>query len=116
MEGIAIQKYIRMSPRKLRLIVDMVRKVKPQEAIAVLPFIRKRAADPVRKTIRAAIANAVQQGANPEELVFKEIQVNQGPKLKRFRAAARGRARGYERKMSHIKVVVEMPVDTKKNG
>lgn len=111
MEGIAIQKYVHMSPRKVRLVADMVRKIKPQEAVAVLPLVRKRAADPVRKTIRAAIANAVQQGANPDLLVFKEIQVSQGPKLKRFRAASRGRALGYARKMSHIKVIV-----TQQNG
>src|SRR5690606_15797418 len=75
-------------------------------AVTVLPLVHKRAADPVRKTIRAAIANAVQQGANPDQLVFKEIQVNQGPKLKRYRAASRGRALPYARKMSHIKVIV----------
>lgn len=107
MEGIATQKYVRQSPRKLRLVADMVRKVTPHQAVSVLPLVRKRASDPVRKTIRAAIANAVLQGANPEELVFKEIQVMQGPKLKRFRPVSRGRAHSYARKMSHIRVVVE---------
>lgn len=116
MEGIAVQKYVHMSPRKVRLIVDMVRKVKPAEAVTILPFVRKRAADPVRKTIRAAIANAVQQGANPDLLTFKEIQVGQGPKLKRFRAVSRGRAHTYERQMSHIRVVVAMPEQKEKNG
>lgn len=120
MEGIAIQKYVHMSPRKVRLVADMVRKVTPQEAVTVLPFVRKRAADPVRKTIRAAIANAVQKGANPDLLIFKEIQVSQGPKLKRFRAVSRGRAHGYEKMMSHIRVIVAQPEQenkkVKKNG
>lgn len=107
MQGVAIQKYVRMSPRKVRLIADMVRKITPYEAVTVLPYVRKRATDPVRKTIKAAISNAVVQGANPEELTFKEIQVTAGPKLKRFRPVSRGRAHEYARRMSHIRVVVE---------
>lgn len=107
MEAKSIQKYIISSPQKLREVVYLIKSMKPAEAIEKLPFTHKRAAEPLSKVIKSAIANAKQKGANVEELVFKEIQINEGPRLKRFRAGSRGRAKPYRKEMSHIRVVVE---------
>ena len=107
MEFIAIQKYLRTSPRKLREVVPVVKHLKPSDALNKLLFVRKRAALPLRKVVNTAIANAKQKGVSDIDLVFKEIQINEGPTLKRWRAGARGRAKPYEHRMSHIKVVLE---------
>ncbi|RJR29316.1 50S ribosomal protein L22 [Candidatus Microgenomates bacterium] len=106
MQAISTQKFVRMSPRKLRLVADMVRKMKPSEALETLPFVPKRAAEPMLKTIKSAVANATVLGMSPDSLVFKEVLVSEGPKLKRFRAVSRGRAHGYVKQMSHIRVIV----------
>lgn len=106
MEAKAVQKYIITSPRKLREVVFLIKKMKPAVAIEQLPFSYKRAAEPLVKVIKTAIANATQKGASSDELIFKEIQINEGPRLRRFRAASRGRAKPYKKRMSHIRVVV----------
>jgi large subunit ribosomal protein L22 len=106
MEIKSVQKFLIMSPRKLRVVADAIRDLQPTEAFEKLPFIKKRAAVPLRKVVGAAIANAVQQGMKEEDLMFKEIQINEGPRLKRWRAGARGRAKPYKRRMSHIRVVL----------
>lgn len=85
----------------------MIKHLKPTDAVERLPFVKKLAAKPLRKTILTAIANAKQKGINPEDLFFKELQINEGPRLKRFQAAARGRIKPYKRRMSHIRVVLE---------
>mgnify|MGYP001571894397 CR=1 FL=1 len=106
MEVRAIQKFVRMSPRKLRLVTYLVRKMSPSRALEVLPHLRKRAADPLRKVINTAIANAKEKKINESDLVFKEIQINEGPRLKRGHAGARGIYKPYQRKISHIRVVL----------
>jgi large subunit ribosomal protein L22 len=106
MEYKAVQKYIRMSPRKLRLVVGMVNKLEPLQAVEVLPHVGKKAALPLMKVVNTAIANARKLGANDTDLIFKEIQINQGPQLKRWRAGARGRAKPYQKYTSHIRVVL----------
>lgn len=106
MEIKAIQKYIRMSPRKLRLVATLLRKMSPSRALEVLPHLGKRAAGPLRKVINTAIANAKVKKINESDLVFKEIQINEGPRLKRGHAGARGIYKPYQRKMSHIRVVL----------
>ena len=106
MEFKAIQKYIIMSPQKLRDVTFMARKMKPSDAIERLPFARRRASEPLIKVITSAIANAKQKGVEADNLVFKEIQINEGPQLKRWRAGARGRAKPYKKRMSHIRVVL----------
>jgi large subunit ribosomal protein L22 len=107
MEIRATQKYYITSPRKLREVVAMIKKLTPQDASERLPFVSKRAAVPLKKVLDSAIANARQRDINVEDLAFKEIQINEGPKLKRWRAGARGRAKPYSRRMSHIRVVLE---------
>lgn len=85
----------------------MVKKLSPGEAIEVLPHTGKRAAGPLAKVIKSAIANAKQRKIGEGDLVFKEIQISEGPRLKRWRFGARGRAKPYKRRMSHIRVVLE---------
>ncbi len=106
MEIKSVQKFVKTSPRKLRLVADLARKMKPAEAIETLPFSRKRAAGPLVKAIKTAVANAKERGAKEENLVFKEIQINEGPRLKRGRPASRGVWHPYRRKMSHIRIVL----------
>lgn len=108
MEVKAEAKYIRISPRKVRLVVDAIRRLSPQKALEYLGFVNKRAAKPISKVIQSAIANAKNNFAlKPEDLRFKEIQVNEGPTLKRWRAISRGRAHPIMKRTSHIKVVLE---------
>lgn len=113
MEAIATQKYIRMSSRKLRIVAEMVRGVAPAEAAKMLPYVRKSAALPLEKVIRSAIANAKDKGMNEEALVFSEIQIGEGPRLKRGRPVSRGQWHPVVKKMSHIRIVL---TDEKKMG
>ncbi len=106
MEIVATQKFVRMSPKKLRYVVPLLKGLTPTEATTKLPFVGRRAADPIRKVILTAVANAKQQGISETDLSFKEVQINEGPRLKRWRAGSRGRAKPYVRPMSHIRVVL----------
>ncbi len=112
MEIKSIQKFVKTSPRKLRLVANLAKKMSPTEAIETLPFSRKRAATPLIKVIKTAVANAKVKGAKEGDLIFKEIQINEGPVLKRGRPASRGVWHPYKRRMSHIRVVLE---ERKKN-
>jgi len=114
MEYISTQKFIVTSPRKLREVVAMIKKLKPADAVERLPFTNKRAADPLLKVVKSAIANAKQKNVNPEDLIFSEIQIGEGPRLKRYRAGSRGRAKPYKRRMSHIRVVLKVVENAKK--
>ncbi len=102
----ATQKFLLESPRKLRFVVALIKKMKPAEAIEKLPFAGKRAVSELAKVIKTALANARMQGASETNLVFKEIQIGEGPRLKRGRAASRGRYHPYKKRMSHIRVVL----------
>ena len=103
---IAVQKFIKMSPKKIRLVADKIRGMKPQKAVEILPFVGKRASEPLVKVIKTAIANAKVKNVSQENLEFKEIQINEGPRLKRGRPVSRGRWHPYKRRMSHIRVVL----------
>ena len=107
MQAIATQKFVRMSPRKLRVIARAAKNMKPTYAAEVLPMLGRTAAVPVQKVIKTAIANALVKGMEPESLKFVEIQIGEGPRLKRYRAGARGQAKPYTRDMAHIRVIVE---------
>jgi len=123
---IATQKYLIMSPRKIRLVAALVRKMKPTEAIEKLPFVQKRAGEPLMKVVKNAIASARNAGVADTDLVFKEIQIGEGPRLKRGQAASRGRWHAFKHRMAHIRVVlttktevkkvVEKKIEKKKNG
>lgn len=103
---ISTQRYLITSPRKLRLVAEMVKKLSPTVAIEKMPFIAKRASEPLMKVIKSAVANARVQGASDTDLIFKEIQIGEGPRLKRGRAASRGRWHPYAKRMSHVRVVL----------
>lgn len=100
----AVLKNYRQSPRKVRLLADLVRGKKVQEALNTLQFIDKRAADPFAKVIRSAQANAVQKGARAEKLVISKVAVDKGVVYKRFMPRARGSASRINKRNSHITV------------
>ncbi|MBI2020306.1 50S ribosomal protein L22 [Candidatus Daviesbacteria bacterium] len=106
MEAQTIQKYIHSSPRKLRLVADMVREIEPARALDILTITPKSAAKDLSSAIRTALANAKQKGLDESKVTFKKIEINEGTKMKRYRAGARGRAKPYARRMSHIKIVL----------
>ena len=103
----ATQKYLLMSPRKIRLVVGIIKKMKPAEAVEKLPFVQKRAGAELAKVIKSAMASAKNAGVSEPDLVFKEIQIGEGPRLKRGRAASRGMWHPFKRRMSHIRVILQ---------
>lgn len=103
----AVTKYIRMSPHKVRLVVDLVRGRGVREALDILRFTPKAAAKVVAKTIASAAANAADvHGLSPDELYVAKITADEGPTLKRGRAGARGRFKPILRRSTHITVVL----------
>jgi large subunit ribosomal protein L22 len=103
----AVAKYIRMSPRKVRLVVNLVRGLDVAEALALLRFTPKAAAKEVSKAIRSASANAEENyGLSPDELYVRRITADEGPTLKRGRPGARGRFKPIMKRSSHITVVL----------
>lgn len=109
MEARATAKFIRMSPQKARLVVDLIRGKNAGEAINILRFTKKRASHEIAKVLRSAIANAEQKSENVDvdRLVVSKAYINEGPRMKRIRPAPMGRAYRYQRRMSHITLVVE---------
>ncbi len=103
----AVAKYIRMSPRKVRLVVDLVRGQGVDEALTMLRFTPKAAARVVAKVIASAAANADEAyGISSDELYISDIRADAGPTLKRGRAGARGRYKPILKRSSHITVVL----------
>lgn len=109
MEARATAKYIRVSPQKARLVVDLIRGKNAGEAINILKFTKKRVSHEVEKVLRSAISNAEQKSENldVDRLVVSRAYVGDGPRAKRIRPAPMGRAFRYQRRMSHITVVVK---------
>jgi large subunit ribosomal protein L22 len=101
-------RYIRISPQKARLVVDMIRGQQAGDAINILSGTNKRIAPAVEKVLRSAIANAENksQGVDVDKLFVAEAYVNEGPRMKRIRPAPMGRAYRYQRRMAHIVVKV----------
>lgn len=111
MEAKAIARYVRISPRKARLVADLVRGRTIQEAMSILALTPKKASPLLRKTILSAKANAQvinDQGLDlsDNQLVIKEIRIDEGPTQKRIRPRAQGRAYRILKPTSHIKVTV----------
>lgn len=102
MEYLHNQKNVRHSPRKLRLVTDMIRRMNPEQAVETLKFINRAAALDLAKAIKASLANV----GKDKELTFKKIEINEGVKIARVRAGSRGRANPYKRRFSHIKIVL----------
>jgi len=107
MQVSSIHKYARVSPQKCRLIADQIRGMPVGDALNLLKFSKRRAAEPVRKTLESAIANAENnEGADIDELRVSTTYVNEGPTLKRMRARAKGRGSRILKRTSHITVTV----------
>ena len=111
-EARAIQRTTRQSPYKMRLVIDQVRGMNCNEALALLKFSKKHAAKQIEKVLKSAIANAEQASRNSNEsldldaLFVKKAIVNEGPALKRFMPAAMGRATPIRKRTSHVEIVV----------
>jgi large subunit ribosomal protein L22 len=108
MEARAKLSYVRLSPQKTRLVVDMVRGKGVQDALNILKFSPQKAAAIVSKLVSSAVANAEQKGVSDvDRLVVKAISVDQGPVLKRFIPRAQGRATKIRKPTSHITVILD---------
>lgn len=113
MQAKAVARYIGMSPRKVRLVVDQIRGLPVNQAYGILRFSKKAASVPVGKTLRSAVANAEYRAEEEgevldvDELVIARAFVDGGRTTKRWRAAAMGRAAPIRRRSSHITIVVE---------
>jgi large subunit ribosomal protein L22 len=108
MQARAEARYIRTSPQKARLVVDLIRGRRAGEAINILRSTNKRMAPTVEKVLRSAIANAENKSndVDVDQLIVTEAYVNEGPRMKRIRPAPMGRAYRYQRRMAHIVVTV----------
>jgi large subunit ribosomal protein L22 len=105
----AVEKYIRMSPRKVRYVIDPVRSKTVAQALNILSLANRRACGPVTKAIQSAFANARQKDATltEDQVVIERIFADGGPSWKRFRAAAFGRAVQILKRTSHLTVELE---------
>jgi len=107
MEVKAQAKYIRQSPYKVRRVLDLVRGLPVGDAQAILTHANRRAAEPVAKVLKSAVANAEHNHAlDADELFIIKAFADEGPTLKRFRPRARGRATRVNKRTSHITIVV----------
>ena len=107
MEAIAKLKYARISARKVKIVIDLIRGKQVDEALAILRYTPKAASPLVEKLLKSAIANAENNnGMKRDNLYIKEIYANQGPTAKRVRPAPQGRAYRVRKRTSHVTVVV----------
>lgn len=108
MEARAIAKYVRISPRKVNIVLNLIRGKDVKEALAILKFTPKAASEIVTKIVKSAAANAENNHEmNPDNLYIAETYANQGPTLKRFQPHAQGRAFRINKRTSHITVVLK---------
>jgi len=103
-------KWVRISPRKMRLVIDMIRGKEVEEALNILHFSPKAAAKPIEKALRSAVANVINQEGktkvDPERFIISEAKIDGGLTLKRFRAASMGRAMRIRKRTSHLTLVI----------
>ena len=114
----AVAKFVRVSPRKARLVADHIRGRSVPEARTILAFTERAAAVDVEKVLRSAVANAESNPAlhwNGDDLVIASVFVDEGPTLKRFRARARGRASAIKKRTCHITVQVAQKTEEGKS-
>jgi len=115
MEVIAKGKYIKVSPKKAREIVSLIRGKNAKEAREAMKFMPQAAAEEIYKVVSSAVANAQHNfSLDPDALTISSITIDGGPTLKRYRPRARGRVSNIKRKTSHITVIVSGDVKTKK--
>ena len=107
MEAKAIARYVRVSPRKARIVVDLIRGKSVVRAREILAFTNRGVAETVETTLNSAVANAENQHhVRPESLVVKTAYVDEGPTLKRIRPRAKGSASRINKRTSHITIIV----------
>jgi large subunit ribosomal protein L22 len=120
MEAKAVSRNVRMAPRKMRLVANLVRGMKINEALVQLQFNQKAAAGPVSKAVRSAVANYkikfAEETQNYEKLIVRAIWVDEGPTARRFLPRAMGRATKLLKRSSHLTVVVGVPMVAQDNG
>ena len=108
MEVRAVTRYVRIAPRKARLVTELIKGKPVEEALTILKFVPKKAARLVDKTLRSAVANAEQNpNIDVDTLYIKRIFVDGGPTMKRWRARAMGRATRIIKRTSHITVILD---------
>ena len=108
MESHGITKHVRVSPRKVRLVVDQIRGKEVEDALNILKFVPKRSASIVAKTLRAAIANAEStQSVDVDRLYVKRVLVDEGTTSKRSLPRAMGRATQIRKRTSHLTIVID---------
>ena len=113
MEARAIQRTVRQSARKMRLVIDQIRGRAVPEAYAILRFSKKHAAKQIHKVLKSAVANAEQRAQRQnvpldvDTLYIKHAIVNEGPALRRFMPAAQGRATPIRKRTSHVEIILD---------
>jgi large subunit ribosomal protein L22 len=110
LDATAKLRFLRMSPRKVRLVADMVRGQQVNDALVTLRFASRFAAKPLEKLVKSAVANFTNlegnEEANVDELIIKHLYVDEGPTAKRFRPRAQGRASRILKRSSHVTLVI----------
>jgi len=108
MEATATLKYLKASPQKVRLVADLIRGKKVDEALSILRFTKKFSAKDLEKLLRSAVANAenTENGVDTDDLVVSKIYVNEGPREKRIQPAPMGRAYRIQKRKAHVTVHV----------
>lgn len=113
----ASHRYARISARKARYVMDLVRNQPVEKALETLRFTNRRAAPMIAKVVKSAVANAVQEGgANPDDLIVTSAYVDEGPTWKRWRPRARGMAYPILKRTSHLSIVVAEAAAEPKSG
>ena len=118
----AVARHVRVTPMKARRVVDLIRGKSATTAVSVLHFAPQAAADPVRKVLQSAMANArvkadaLSEAFDERALVVSAAYVDEGPTMKRFRPRAQGRAARINKRTSHITVEVTQPVISARKG
>ena len=104
----AVHKYARVSPKKARVVLDLIRGKDVEEASSILLSVHKRVSPLILKVLKSAVANASEKGySDIDSLYVREVYATQGPTLKRFRARAMGRTFARKSRMSHITIVLQ---------
>ena len=107
MEATAKATHVRIAPRKVQIVLDLIRNKPCDEALAILKYTPKAACEPLEKLLKSAMANAENKDMDTSSLFVAECKVDQGPTLKRIRPRAQGRAYRINKKTSHITLVVK---------
>lgn len=107
MEATAKSTHVRIAPRKVQIVLDLIRNKPCDEALAILKYTPKAACEPLEKLLKSAMANAENKDMDTTRLYVAECRVDQGPTLKRIRPRAQGRAFRINKKTSHISLVLK---------